>query len=137
MVLLKAGLDTQYPSINVEWPNVKNEKPVDRVGQTDVTKSWIRVQWQHVGSEQRTVGAANGKRRFETTGLLTVSMFSPTGYGLQAVATFSEYVLGLFRGKTTTSGVAFTGGTPRDVQQDGLWYRSDALVDFKYDEIKG
>lgn len=136
VVLLKAGLDTQYPNINVEWPNVKNEKPKDRKDQTDQTKPWIRVVWQHVDSQQKTVGSVNGKRRFETTGLLTVSFFSPTGYGLEAIATAITYILDLFRGRTTASGVIFRAGQPRDGQQDGLWFRSDALVGFQYDEFK-
>lgn len=136
MVLLKGGLDTQYPNINVEWPNVKNEKPEERKEQTDQTRPWIRVIWQHIDSQQRTVGSVNGKRRFETTGLLTVSFFTPTGYGLEDIAAAMTYILDLFRGKTTASGVIFRQGQPNETQQDGPWFRSDALVDFQYDEFK-
>ena len=136
MTLLKAGFDTEYPDINIEWPNVQNQKPEERDGQKDITLPWVRVVWQHVDSQQRGVGSVLGSRRFETRGLLTVSFFAPSGYGTAVTAAFLTYVLTLFTGISTTSGVIYHPGQPREVGQDTLWFRSDALIDFQYDEIR-
>ena len=135
MSKLKTVLDANYPSIKVEWPNVRNEKPEEREVESDRTDPWIRVAWQHIDSQQRTVGSANGARRYENFGLMTVSMYVPTGYGLTEISNFASTILNGFRGKTTTSGVVFLVAVPKEVGQEGNYFRAEALIDFQYDEI--
>lgn len=136
MTLLKSGLDSEYPDINIEWPNVQNQKPESRNEQTDATLPWVRVVWQHIDSQQRGVGSVLGSHRFETKGILTISFFAPSGYGTELTAAFLTYVLTLFTGTTTSSGVLYHPTQPREVGQDTLWFRTDALIDFQYDEIR-
>ncbi len=137
MTLLKTALDaSDYAEEDVEWPNVEAKHSNDRDKPTDSPKSWIRVQWQHGSARQTTIGSANGLRRYRNKGIVTISRFSPTGRGLNGVADFITFANDVLRGKSTSSGVVFRPMAPRDVQHSGLWYRSDAMIQFEYDEIK-
>lgn len=137
MKVLYDGLqaNNSYKNLTVEWPNVKQKKPTDVAEETANANPFIRVTFQHVDRQQRTVGSANGKRRYENFVLLTVSLYVASGYGLEEIATFVNYIQSLFEGQTTASGVIFRKGAPRDIGQEGHYYRSDALIDLQYDEI--
>lgn len=136
MSKLKTVLDAGgYLNVNTEWPNVRNEKPEERETESDRTDPWIRVVWQHIESQPRTVGSANGLRRYENFGLLTVSMHTPSGHGLTEISNFATTILNGFRGKSTSSGVVYHAGVPKEVGREGNYFRSEALIDFQYDEI--
>ena len=138
MALLQAALSASddYKDLPVEWPNVEPTRTNDQDKPTENPKPWIRVQWQHGTGRQKTIGSANGKRRYEFKGLITISHFFTSGKGIAGIGAFSEYAYDAFLGKTTASGVTYLPHSPKDVQQNGLWYRSDAMIEFRYDEIK-
>jgi len=138
MTLLKAALDgsADYTEMPVEWPNVEPKRLNEQNQATENPLPWIRVQWQHGVLKQRTIGSSNGLRRYEAKGLLVVSHFHTSGQGVAGTGAFSTFCYGIFLGESTTSGVIYRPQSPRDVQKDGLWYRSDAMIEFQYDEIK-
>lgn len=138
MALLKTALDASadYSGIQVEWPNVEPTRSTEQNQHTENPVPWIRVQWQHGVLKQRTIGSANGLRRYEAKGLLVISHFHQSGRGLQGTGAFSTFCYDIFLGESTASGVIYKPQSPRDVQKDGLWYRSDAMIEFQYDEVK-
>jgi hypothetical protein len=130
--------DSRFADLPIEWPNVLPTRTTDQSQPTENPAPWARVQYQIASNIQKSIGSAGpeSKRRYEVKGLLTVSYHATTGYGLSAVGALSQYLYDEFMGFRTASGVFYKPQPVRDVQQVGLWYRSDVMIQFQYDEIR-
>lgn len=128
-----AGADSN--GIAVHWPNVRKDIPTARNTPDNATDSWARVTIQHDASRQTTVGHAAGSRRFRQRGLITVEIRVPTGRGHSLANKLLKIAADAYRGQTTDNGVSFFNITPREIGNEGPWYRVDLLARFQYDEV--
>ncbi len=135
--LFKAAWDARPESqlIPVLWPNVRGDVDTTRQLPTDAAQSWCRVTVQTVRSEQRSISMTDGLRRYETEGLLTVEIYVPTSSGSGLAYRLVQVALNAFRGSETAHGVTFRNARPREIGNDGNWFRVDALVEFSFDEV--
>lgn len=136
MTMFKAAWDAGVESsgIAVHWPNVRGEIDTARQTPTDAAKSWARVTFQSVNSNQRGIGS-DGRHLYENAVLITVEVRVPTSIGSALAYRLVKVVLDAFRGKSSANGVRFMDCKPREVGNDGPWFRVDALIEAEYDEI--
>lgn len=132
LTLFKAAIDLNAPGVIVVYDDTKTEIP------TSATSEWMRVQVEHLERIQPTVGNAVGLRRFRSSGLITVQIFTPYGGGLTRADLLADIVFDIFDGVSTGSGdgITFRNVTMREVGQSGNWFQSNILVDFEYDTVK-
>ena len=48
----------------------------------------------------------------------------------------AQIVLDAFEGQSSPGGVWFRNATPQERGQDGVWTRTDVVIEFTYDESK-
>lgn len=132
LTLFKTAIDANAPAVTVIYDDVKTEIP------TGATDEWMRVQVEHLERTQPTVGNAVGLRRYRSSGLVTVQIFTPFGGGLTRADVLSDIVFDIFDGISTGSGdgITFRNVTMREIGQSGNWYQTNILVDFEYDTVK-
>lgn len=136
MSLFKSAWDAgaESGSIAVLWPNVRGEIDTTRQAPTDAAKSWARISQQTITSTQRGIGS-DGKHLFETSGLITVEIRVPTSQGSGLAYRLAKVALDAYRSQTSVNGVRYGDCKPREVGNDGPWFRVDALMEFEFDEI--
>lgn len=108
----------------------KDQKPPSAGG-------WARATMQHISGRAATLGNAEGVRRYRHTGTVTVQLFTPTGDGLVLADTLAQIVMEAFAGKSTSPGdVVLRDVRTREVGQTGIWFQTNALASFEYDEVR-
>lgn len=116
-------------SLPVLYPDTRHEPPAEG--------AWARISVQHGDGRQATLSNEEGKRRWRHTGILTVQIFTPRGYGLALNDKLSAIAKRAFEGVTTTPGrVVFYRVRMREIGQDGQWFNTNVLADFEYDEVR-
>lgn len=121
--------DSTSVDVPIHWWNVRNQKP-------PTSGAWARITVQHAFGGQPTVGKNAGARRYRRTGLVTVEIWTPSGDSTLADA-LSMIALSAFEGKRTSpGGVWFRNVRPNEIGQDGVWFKTNVLADFVYDEVR-
>ena len=103
----------------------------------DPTVAWARTTIRHTGGRQSTLSQSAGRRHFEKTGIVTISIFAPlvVAKGLDVGEQLAKVAKGAFEGKATASGVWFRNVRVMEVGLDRSWYMINVLSDFRYDEF--
>lgn len=111
------------------YENVEGAKPTAQ-------DPWARTVLRNGEPGPTSLTGALGTHRFERTGILMVQIFIPNGEGLSRGYALGKIVVDAFEGKATASQVWFRNARVNEVGPSGEWYQFNALVDFRYDEIK-
>jgi hypothetical protein len=115
----------------VFWQGITEEES------PDVNSYWCRVSQQTVEEVQSTLSDNEGKRRYETAGLIFVQIFCPksddsamgNGRKLAVIARNA------FRGKTTESKIVFRNARINELTPDDNSLRFNVVAEYEYDEI--
>lgn len=131
MAVLKAAWDANSSSQDVPllyWDTA--QKPPSE-------GAWARAIMQHGGGGQATLSGETGSRRFRYTGIVTIQLFTPTGGGLVLSDTLAQVVRNALAGVTTDPGqVHLRNVRSVEVGQEGVWFHTNVLADFEYDEVR-
>jgi len=115
----------------IKWENVANKSVPPAAG-----TAWCRATVRHVTSRQASLAGATGTRRFRRTGVLTVSVFYPSGTGLPGDTDLAKIIMDAYEGVTSSNGVIFYDVTINEIGPDGDFYMVNVVANFEYDEIK-
>lgn len=131
MSLLKAAWDADTTSC--EFPMLY----WDTAQKTPTEGAWARATMQHGSGGQATLSNEVGARRFRYTGAVTVQLFTPTGDGLVLSDQLVQVVKNAFAGVTTNPGnIHLRNVRSQEIGQDGVWFNTNVLADFEYDEVR-
>ena len=99
---------------------------------------WARVAIQHNVAGQGALSNAAGSRLWERFGFVTIQIFVPLelGQGLSLDAQLATIAKNAYEGKHTASSVWFRNVRINEVGEEGVWFRTDVIADFTYDEVK-
>ena len=118
-------------SFEMQYDNVKGDKPGED-GATTQAAAWGRTTVRIISSPQIT----QGRRRYETTGALTVQVFTPFGDGHELGDAVVQVVLNILRAHVgDTTGLWFFDIVPNEIGQDGAWFQTNVVAGFRYQEL--
>ena len=118
-------------AFQMQYDNVKSDKPGED-GATTQPEPWGRTTVRIITAPQTT----QGRRRFETTGSLTVQVFTPFGDGHELGDQIVQVLLDILRAHVgDTSGLWFFGIVPNEIGQDGPWFQTNVSASFRYQEL--
>lgn len=103
------------------------------IGNGQVT--WLRVNVKHATGGQSSLSDQNGKRRFRSTGTLTIQVFAPAGTGKGDSYLVSEGVLSAISALRDPD-LSLTEIHLVDIGQDGSYYNVNVMATFSYDEVR-
>ncbi len=115
------GLPLHYWDVSADVPGISNG-------------AWASIQVQWLLGRQR--GFATGTRRYEREGLVSISLYTPFGAGMQQSDDLSKTIYDTFEGVDTPNGVWFRNVRVITVGHSGEWFQVNILADFLYDEVK-
>lgn len=95
---------------------------------------WVRFTIRHTDGGQETLGRV-GNRRYERSGSLFISVFTPTEIGTSLADTLALNALTIFEG-TSFSGVTINDCVSREKGANGKWYQVLVECAFLYNEVK-
>lgn len=130
--LIKAVTDTVSGFVTI-YDDTRQEIPKQ---DADPLPSWARVLIRHVASPQVSLSNVTNKRIYETSGLVTVQLFTPGHDGLTASDSLSTQLVSAFRGVSTSNGVWFKNVRSAEIGSSGPWFQVNVLAEFEYDEIE-
>jgi hypothetical protein len=132
LTLFKTAMDANAPDVTVLYDDVRSQVPTADDGE------WVRIVIEHQDRRQPAIGQANGLRRYRSSGLITVQVFTPFGDGLTRTDAIADIVYDIFDGVSTQSGdgITFNNVTMREIGETGPWFQTNILADFKYDTVK-
>lgn len=119
-------------NIKVLYDDTINQKPKN----TQPVEPWVRVIVRHTGGGQSALYNFNGVSRYRRNGFFIAQIFTPYGDGLTLSDALVNVILSAFEGKATSSGAWFRQSRVNEVGQDGVWYQTNVLTNFEYDEVK-
>lgn len=99
---------------------------------------WAAIVVRHATGNQRTLTGAFGTQRYGREGVVTVSIFQRQGTGTfrDSGTDIVSSIRDAFEGTTTAQGVIFTNVRINEVGPSGLFYQTNVLADFDYDQIR-
>jgi hypothetical protein len=101
------------------------------------TDEWVQVSLRHVVGRQASLAGANGARRWNRTGFITVQCFAPLAAGgVQAATQLASVVRDALQGQQTEDCVWFRNARINEVGPDRDWFQVNAIIDFDYDETR-
>lgn len=117
----------------VVWDDVEPDNKPD-----DGAVSWARFTMRHGFGTQRTIGGSPGSKVFERTGIVTVQIFTPRGFGLLLGQRLGKICLDIFEPGPSPLGVLFRDISAREVGTPAgdPWFQTNVQMDFEYDERK-
>ena len=140
LTVFKAAWDTTNGGnpYQVKYPGIANsalppENPTP-------TEPWAMVTLPGSTNTQSTLANYQGKKRFEFSGPLIISIFAPMGEdgtdpdGL--VRELAQLVWEAYAGKNTDKQVWFRDATVNIIGESGNFYQANVSIDFTYDQIK-
>lgn len=129
LTLFHATWDAQTPPVPaVLHEDRKQDPPEDG-------SAWVEVAIRHFDGGQKTMGQV-GSRRFNSVGVVVVSVHTKLGGGLVESDTLVQVAKNAFEGKRTSDGVWFRNVRDQEVGSDGASYKVDVLADMEYDRVK-
>jgi len=134
----KARFDAVAAGIIGYLPEVvyrNNERPT----KPGSDKYWLRVSIQTVFAEQTALGECEnvGTRRYTETGLYFIQIFGPkSDNGADGkVAALADALREGYRGKATEHHIWFRNARINELTPEELFYRSNVVTEFEYDEV--
>jgi hypothetical protein len=97
---------------------------------------WVRAVVRHLSGGQASLSNFNGVSRYRRSGIFTVQVFTPYGGGLSLSDSLVSVIVNAFEGKASTNGVWFRQIRVNEIGQEGVWYQTNVLINFEYDEVK-
>ena len=120
---------------------VYNDVPPDAaaIAAIDVTSGTV-VPWARFATKpnfrtQRSLGGPGG-RRFDSTGIVIVEIYTPTGDGLTLARSLHTLVEQAFEGVSTLNGVWFRNVRTEPAAVSGPWSHSNIIAEYQYDEVR-
>ncbi len=103
---------------------------------TPTAATWARIRVRHEQGEQVTLGPP-AQRRFNKTGTVIVSIFTPVSTSLDTSKAEALAILAksAFEGKTTPSQVWFRDVTINEIGVEESWFQVDVIATFNYDDF--
>lgn len=126
--------DAISQNLPVIYWDLPNEIPSEDSG--DSPPAWARLTIQHTWGSQATLSGDTGKRRWLRRGMATVQIFTPTGDGLSLSDKLTMVAMRAFEGRSTASGIWFRYVRADEVGPDGVWFQTNVLASFEYDEVR-
>ena len=99
------------------------------------TLPFLRVFVRHAGGGQRTLGGVDS-RMFERRGFLRFEVYARITNGLQESYQLAKVVADAYEGRSSDNGVWFRRVRISERGKDGIFNRTDVIVDFEYHEMK-
>jgi hypothetical protein len=113
------------------WDNVKGDPPGED-GSTTQAGPFARTTVRVTEAAQIT----QGRRRFQTTGTVTVQIFTPFGDGHTLGDELVQIILDLLRGHVGgTDGLWFFDISPAEIGVTGPWFQINAGASFRFQEL--
>lgn len=130
--IFKTAWDTTgFP---VDYENIADAE--DNTFPPDPSTPWARLTIRHSTGRQASLSGADGTKRYDRGGFLTVQVFVPAGEGLARAYQLGKVVTDAYEGTASTRGVWFRNARVNEIGPDGDWLQVNVLVDFNYDEVK-
>lgn len=129
--LIRAAVAAWDPTVKMYWEGV--------VATTQPTSddTWLRVSLLHATGRQSSLAGADGVRRWNRTGFISVQCFAPLARGsVQRATRLACVVRDALQGKQTASCVWFRNPRVNEVGEDKDWFNVNATIDFDYDELR-
>lgn len=125
---LAAGASASVP---MTFEDVRADKPGED-GTTTQAGPWARTSIRIIGASQIT----QGTRRFGSTGVVTVQIFTPMGEGRSLSDQLAQIVLDVLRAKASSSaGLHFFDQAPAEIGTDGPWFQTNVGSSFRFQEV--
>lgn len=136
--VFQAAWDAGTPAVNagVVPPTAYEGRPFV----TPAAAAWARIRVRHtIGAQATLTGGLGGasKVRFRKTGIVTVSIFTPTEDGDDTTLTeqLASIAQATFQGKQTPSNIWFRDVVATEQGVDGPWFQLNVTASFEYDEL--
>lgn len=123
-----------YAGITKKFEDVATVEPSTAPNAQGKADPWVCIDVQHTGGGQTSL--AKPKARYTRMGLLRVRVYTPRGDGMSTGDEIAQIVLDAYEGQSSPGGVWFRNAQLRESGSDGIWTRTDVLVDFQYSEQK-
>lgn len=105
-------------------------------GEPASNTAWARFSARPGNSNQRSLGNHNGERCYETVGIGTVQLFTPTGDGLRLSQILGRILQDGLRGAATSPGQVWLRNVRViPIGRDGTFYQTNVVFDFTYYEV--
>lgn len=112
------------PVTQLIWP--------DRPGNLPVAKPWIKS-WFVPDDRQQVAFGGRGKRRFETTGILTLMCYAPVGDGEKTVIQLAQHMVNELE-KVRSDQMWYANIRAVHAPNEGSFNRRDVKVHFRFDQ---
>lgn len=124
-MITSAWSTTGYPMF---YESVQGERD-------EQTEPFIRIWVRHTFGGQRTLGG-QGSRIFERRGFVRIEVYSRITNGLQESYQLAKVASDAYEGRSSDNGVWFRRVRISEMGKDGIFNRTDVIVDFEYHEMK-
>lgn len=109
-------------------------------GVPDRSKVWVRISPNPILRGQASLSNdvfEPGQKMYTTGGLLFIQVFFPKSYANAAAVSrkLGQMILGIFKGTSTEGCVWFRNTRVYPVAPEELFYRSNVVTEYQYDEI--
>lgn len=109
-------------------------RPIERDANNNVLP-WARANVRHSYGFQSALSNSGGRHRYTELGMLTIELWFPAGKGHREMDPFAQLLVNDLRGTRTENGVILRNVRPMEMGQDGIWFRTNVLADFEYDQV--
>ena len=124
---LKAVVDAQ--SLYAIYDDTARQVP------TDESIKWVRISIRHGNGTRTSLGRADARSKQTQSGFMFIEIFTPRDDGLQDSDILSAAFADSLR--NFSDGDIWIGDVSEvEMGEDGSWFRSDVIADFKYDLIR-
>ena len=113
----------------VHWEDVKIQRDT---GDNPYARFVIR----HAGPVRGSSLGGVGRRLFNRSGIIIISLFVPIGKGLSTSLALAKLVGDVYEGNHSPNGVWFRDVSIPEIGRDGEFHQRNVIVEFEYDEIK-
>ena len=116
-------------SLPAAFPNSKF-----KLSDMNASSMWARWSLQHAIRDQATLANVDGKRRWRSSGLVTVETYTAIGKGVIAPYQAAQKVVNAYEGQRTPGDAWFRNVRMIEIGETSeLWFRIDVYADFEYD----
>lgn len=131
----RVGATANNATPQVLWDDVDAMRA--RLNDPDAgTQPWAHAMVRHATKRQVSMQNRNGVRRYRTTGLLIVELFTPGGTGLRDLDPLAGPFVRALQGQRTTNGVVVERARLVESGRSGPWFASNVSADFNYDSLE-
>jgi len=126
LTMLKTVWDTTGHKMFYE--GIRDQREADQ-------SPWATVVVRHAMGRQDTLGGA-GKRQFLRTGIVLVTINTPSTSGLSGGYVLAKVVTDAYEGVASPNGVWFRNVRINELGREGTFNQINVVIDFEYYETK-